>query len=346
MRVIVTADVQLHNHNAFARILPDGRNSRLQDGIDALCRVAALAESGDTVVINGDVFETQKAVDTSVTHAFADWVYYTLARGVELVLVVGNHDQYTRAGEVHALAAYRATQGVTVVDRPTKLELGSDLWFLMPYSEDLDAVRQFIAEAATVPEGKDGHSGHRFLCLHQAVSGARLENSVFEGGLALGELRADCFEAVLLGHFHRPQSLLPNVHYIGSPYQVTPDEHGQNKRALVVEGGQTTSVVVPGRGFVLVGFDEFLELHKGGKWPNAYYRVICSEDGQAEKLRRLCRQHDVLAEPLWQARPRVADESPELKAVSWGQAIARWLERHQRPDLLRLALARAGVDEA
>lgn len=339
MRVFLTADVQLHNHTSFSTLLPSGISNRLQDGINALDQVLMDAASGDCIILLGDVFETQKAVDTSVMFAFASWMERAQSKGVRVVLVVGNHDHYTRAGTVHSLKPFEAA-GVTVISRDLMLTLGGHDFFLKAYTDDIEDVKSYVS-GLVENFGTVKAKRKRFLCLHQAVSGAMLASSLFEGALGLSDLKEDAFTHVFLGHFHKPQSMTDKVTYLGSPYQVTSEEAGDVKRFMVVEpDGTVASIRTAGNQFHRISFAEF-ETGQAVPLAPGYYRVICQNSQQVEQVPKLARQMSgVLTQVAYHRPDEVQGAAVEVASLDWDKAIGNWLSKKNRPDLVQTAIER------
>lgn len=338
MSVFLTADVQLHNHSSFGSLLPSGFSNRLQDGIDALDQILAGAKVGDTIIVLGDVFETQRAVDTSVMYAFSGWVERVVSKKVSLVLVAGNHDHYSRSGSIHALRPFELHPGVTVISDHDTLLLDKNEFVFFAYTDDTDALKGRINAVAARPVSK--HARGRFLCIHQGVSGALLASSVFEGTLGLEDLHQDKFDHVFLGHFHKPQSLSDSVTYLGSPYQVTSEEAGDVKRFIKIDSeGQITSVLTEGNCFHRVSFEG---LETAINLPRGYYKVHCSSNHQVDKVAGIARRLGIQFKVVFD-RVEHTPTHTNVKTLNWEDAVSNWLSSRGRPDLIPIAIERLHI---
>jgi len=336
MSVFLTADLQLHNHSSFGTLLPTGFSNRLQDGIHALDQVLAPAKKGDTIVVLGDLFETQRAVDTSVMFAVSEWIGRVRDKGVKLILVAGNHDHYSRSGTIHALKPFELLGSVTVVSDHAILEIDGNQYIFFAYTDDTDALKERLQHVVAALGPK--HVGKRFLCLHQGVSGAMLASSLFEGALGIEDLHPDKFDHVFLGHFHKPQSLTDKVTYLGSPYQVTSDESGDVKRFIKVDrNGVITSIRTTGHQFHYLVFDQFdqaIALEPG------YYKVRCSTAHEVDRVSTIARTLGVKAHPLLERPESMPTQRATAAAMNWDDAVRGWLSSKGRPDLVDEALER------
>ncbi len=336
MSVFLTADLQLHNHSSFGTLLPTGFSNRLQDGINALDQILAVAKKGDTIVVLGDLFETQRAVDTSVMYAVSEWVGRARAKGVKLILVAGNHDHYSRSGTIHALKPFELLDNVTVVPESAVLTIDGNQYVFFAYTDDTDALKERLEHTVAALGPKD--AGKRFLCLHQGVSGAMLASSLFEGALGLEDLHLDKFDHVFLGHFHKPQSLADTVTYLGSPYQVTSDESGDVKRFIkIASKGAIESIRTTGNQFHYLAFPE---LEQAVRLEPGYYKVRCSTSHQADRVAELARTHNIKAQAVFERDSSAPSKHATAAAMNWDDAVRDWLSAKGRPDLTDEALNR------
>lgn len=239
MNISIIADCQLHSYTNFATVLPSGRNSRLQHGVDAF-KFAVNQANGGVLVMLGDMFEDRKSIGLDVQDAAAECVEYASGRLKEVYLVVGNHDQYFRDGDIHSLRVFGYLGNVHIVDGFKSIKVGSYPLHMSAFRADPAAVKDWISG---LPAGG-------CLCLHQAILGAEADGGHTYGNddaLTVDDCRPGDFDEVFVGHFHKPQSVARNVHYVGSPYQIKVNEAGQEKRiaVLTVKGGKAVNTWVP-----------------------------------------------------------------------------------------------------
>jgi len=181
-------------------------------------------------------------------------------KDIPLLMLVGNHDQVSAGGREHALEAVAAAAAAAgspahVFDRPA-LFLGA-LW--LPYRRDPAELSAAIAQAAAAEGGGgDASLDPSVVFAHTDVIGAAA-NDAFQCGKGL-EPGAFPVRA-WLGHYHRPHvvgggggeeaegaatkkaggkrkknSTPVVVEYVGSPYQVSRAEAGQQKALVVLQG--------------------------------------------------------------------------------------------------------------
>lgn len=220
-KVLAFSDLHAHAFQPYSTILPNGRNSRLQDAVDCINQILqySLQEDIDLVLFCGDLFHTRKHI---VTQAF-NAVYEALAKfqvfGIPLVMIHGNHDQADREGKHHAIFPFKTF--ATVVDEPGWYEVQGkeQLYsiFAVPYIEDAEHLRDVMGSTRASTVGCAsifmGHFG-----LQGAKAGA---DFVYRNPVEpkTGDLNPGQFDLGLLGHFHIHQKVADKFYYIGAPLQ-------------------------------------------------------------------------------------------------------------------------------
>lgn len=331
-RIVFTADVQLHQHADFSTILPNGRNSRLQNGLDCLLQAAEVAGPGGTVVVNGDLFHDRKQLDIGLLHDTHD-VMLEMTKTVRVILSVGNHDQYLRSGARHSLAVLGSIANVEVVDRHRIIQMDGVRLHIVAFRPNLDEVREFIDQSIR------GVMNDRpsILVLHAPVLSAQLGGGRFsECGLSGDDLRMDYWAGVVLGHYHKPQQLFcRHVWYVGSPYQVDWSEAGDAKRFLVWDGEKMEDVPVTGMPqFRSIALAEWLLL-SGPEQQQHFYALTAQQDEPIPADLPPNVKVGVMLTP--------DDGTPqkiELSSFDVTEAVRSWLTDHGHPELIETALGR------
>lgn len=128
-RFFFVADVHVGNHTLQGGASVCGINDRCQDHLRALAQAVELAKAENaTLVICGDLFDVAKPTPQVVAA-----VMNVLARGGDIIVLVGNHDRVTDASGDHACAPLTFLGNVSVVDEPTKRSVGGvNIAFLPP----------------------------------------------------------------------------------------------------------------------------------------------------------------------------------------------------------------------
>lgn len=164
-----------------------------------------------------------------IRHRYPVWllnrvVDFLKGSGLCWRLLQGNHDQVDRLGE-SALHVLGELPNVRVYDRPADDD--GALWVPYDRKEAVLAVLQRMA--AEVP-----HPETRVLYGHFGVLGASMGALVDLADGVPGEALTP-FGKVFLGHYHRAQAVTPNAIYVGSPWQTSASEAGEQKYLVVLD---------------------------------------------------------------------------------------------------------------
>ncbi|KAL0033719.1 hypothetical protein WJX77_002381 [Trebouxia sp. C0004] len=171
------------------------------------------------ILFLGDFWHARGALPVEPLNAilqeFESWRQPTL-------MLVGNHDQVSVGGLDHALQPLAAAcSAIHIVDVPTLYR--DALW--LPYRKD----------SAQLQEAIEGAGDIKAVFAHADVMGAMMNES-FQ---AKEGLPPDLFPKhvpTYTGHYHKPHTVADtNIRYIGSPYQVSRSEAGQQKELLVLD---------------------------------------------------------------------------------------------------------------
>ncbi len=131
MKVAAVADVHIGNHRKFGGVPNAGINDRCRYVLNALAEAVIKARSrGATVfLVAGDLVDGTN-VSPQVVAAIQD-ILADARKTMEVILLVGNHDQESTTPGDHALGPFR--EWATVVDQPTVLLRGGAQILCLPY---------------------------------------------------------------------------------------------------------------------------------------------------------------------------------------------------------------------
>lgn len=180
----------------------------------------ALEDRVDLVLHTGDVFD-RSSPPAQWVHAFVA-LMREVARHCPVVLMPGNHDR-------HGLSRHMPVPGpgITVVDDPTRLEIGGVALGVVPFTR--------IRETWTLRAKKAIGPGVDLLLAHQAFDGHRVPGLTFLASRRDDTIGAehlpDGVRHVLTGHLHPRQ-----VVQVGEATVVCP---GSTERTAFSEEGQT-----------------------------------------------------------------------------------------------------------
>lgn len=202
-RVLFVADIHAGSHRGFA--VPTQRpgvNSRLAMALEVLTNAGAQTKPDDTIVILGDLFDTDKPspqVITSVLQVLNGFP------GTSLCLR-GNHDSSTPREGDNALGPL-SEAGHLVVEVPRVLVYGDTLLVLLPFNP-APPIEWVPATLAALRPEIERHSGahHLIVGSHFGISDAETPDFLSHGALPIDTAFALCSEytavAWLSGDWH------------------------------------------------------------------------------------------------------------------------------------------------
>eukprot|EP00192_Tetraselmis_astigmatica_P004575 CAMPEP_0117669004 /NCGR_PEP_ID=MMETSP0804-20121206/11876_1 /TAXON_ID=1074897 /ORGANISM="Tetraselmis astigmatica, Strain CCMP880" /LENGTH=487 /DNA_ID=CAMNT_0005476983 /DNA_START=136 /DNA_END=1595 /DNA_ORIENTATION=+ len=195
-------------------------SATLDTCLDTLRLVKSEAASrGAGVLFLGDFWHHRGSLPVeplnAVLEELKDWTAPTL-------MLVGNHDQVTAGGMVHALEPLAAAApSIHVFDRPTRFM--DALW--LPYRRDPSLLADAVEAAGSV----------NAIFAHVDIVGAYM-NETFQAREGLPPTLFPPHIPTYTGHYHRRHTVEgTNIHYVGSSYQVSRSEAGQAKALTLLD---------------------------------------------------------------------------------------------------------------
>ena len=250
MRIIAFSDSHVHPHRFGATVdEATGRQSRLQDGIDALDMTAqaAIDHKADLRVFCGDMFHTRGKLAPSILNPVIEH-YRKPSRPFHDELIVGNHDMEHRVEGEHALKAL-AGERVTVRDghgyqagvyinaHGPSLGVG---W--VAYEPDIKALKDKVKQVAAQAR-LDTKSTWKLLMIHHGVDGAM--DGIPDMGFGPRDLPHEDFTVILCGDYHTHKELVAGKAWmIGAPLQHTFGDAGQKRGYMVIDLAAGTANLV------------------------------------------------------------------------------------------------------
>lgn len=222
MKVLLFSDLHGHAFKPYAQLLPDGMNSRLQDAVELIGRIGELAkeEKVDLILFGGDMFHTRGTIHVQTFNVILEAVA-KLALGRKLGILVGNHDQTSRRGDVHSVYAFSSV--ATVMDKPgwytfSIKDLRESLHVLalphIPYKDDI--ILEMEEAIKTYPGSPAMLLGHFGVDGAQVGSNLVLQDKHCLSVKDFAEIQKHVAQ-IFLGHYHHPQKLAETIRFIGAP---------------------------------------------------------------------------------------------------------------------------------
>ena len=225
-RFLVFSDLHL-NRWLYGSSVLGGFNSRLLDQEKVLDQIGIYAKDNgiSLCIFLGDLFHTSTVSSEVLEVAYRS--FKKLSSQMDLVLLVGNHDQANKEGSIHSLSFFRPF--ATLVDKPCALGgLEGINMYASPYLEKQEDLIEFFS---TIEDNS-------IAFIHQGVSGVPINSK----GFVLNEtfnpkMIPPKMKHVFAGHYHSHTRVNSQITIPGSPLQLTWGDLGEPRGWLDVSIG-------------------------------------------------------------------------------------------------------------
>ena len=187
------------------------------------------------VIQLGDVFDRRKYINFNSLHQGRKYFFEPLNK-YNTWMLVGNHDTYYKnTNSVNSPnMLLKEYTNISTIKGVYETSIGGVRFLFMPwicddnYEESMKAIE---------------HTEATHIIGHFEIDGFEMyKGAVHEGGLTKDTFKN--FEAVWSGHFHH-QSKLGNIHYLGTPYEMTWSDYGDEKGFHVFDTDTRELTFVP-----------------------------------------------------------------------------------------------------
>jgi len=220
MKFLYTADIHLsgYSQDKIVNNLPERLNS-IQNVLNEMATYC-IEHDISTFVIGGDTLHGKSLIHALAQSIMLDF-FRKYQKELEFIILDGNHDLGGRGeGAISALKSLDNEPNVMRIGETTTI---GDILFV-PYHPGM------------VKDIKSNKS--KYLISHFGLSEGILNSGMsIISDLSITDL-AGRYKYVLLGHYHKPQSIEREditLYYVGSPIQIDWGEKNEEKRFLVVD---------------------------------------------------------------------------------------------------------------
>lgn len=306
----------------------------LDRSLDVLARVRVLAQTHDAMVIcTGDFWHQRGVLNVRQMDALLDELDQW--KGIEFVIIPGNHDQVSQDGTIHGVRMFGAYPNITIATEPL-LWHHSKVAFLPWREEPGEQAKLFAQLEGGVPWT---------VFAHAEVQGATTNGShISPGRVSIAEVEADT-RACYCGHYHKRQKLGAHTWYLGSPFEQNFGERDMPHGVALIEEGRAEPH--------FIDFDDLPKHHRlvyGKSWKDA--AVIAPHDIVEVHAPADVMGTDRLAQvietiPAADVRTLLAteeDEAVSVPSIAMGldEAMHQWVEDCDGTDLDKFRLRQLG----
>ena len=203
----------------------------LDVSIQVLKEALELARSRKVpLLISGDLNDTKAVMRSEWVTALID--LFQEYSDVEVYALTGNHDMDNKNASTHSLQFLDLIDNVTVIDRYSIHDFDEVRFAIIPYQPTKEDFIFRLNQARAV--------GIKNIIAHQGILGAFMGDYIVDETSVSPDELSD-FDIVLLGHYHKHQTLGSKNHiiYCGSPFTVNFGEADQIKFIHMVQNEGT-----------------------------------------------------------------------------------------------------------
>ena len=189
------------------------------------------------VIQLGDVFDRRKYINFNSLKQARGYLFDRLNNEYTTWMLVGNHDTYFKnTNEVNSLELLlNGYHNIIAVNSPTDIQCDDDISFLLMPWISPENENQCISAL--------GETRANVVVGHFEIDGFEMyKGAIHEGGMTYKTF-AD-LELVLSGHFHH-KSHSHNIHYLGTPYEMTWSDYGDQKGFHVYDTEDRSLTFIP-----------------------------------------------------------------------------------------------------
>lgn len=226
--------------------------------------IPLLKEEGVTDLIHlGDVYDVRKYINfKALKKSFGFFTEILLASGMNIHLIVGNHDTYYKNTlEINAINELLGWTDFNIYETAEEIKIDSMKFLMVPWicSSNHDEIMSMI-----------DNSEADICCGHFDISGFyMMRNVVNQGGMPANTFSK--FKRTFSGHFHIP-SESNNIIYVGTPYELSWADYGDKKRIMILDTCSNKLEVIenPFSIFEKIFFKKGIDIPEG----NYYNKII------------------------------------------------------------------------
>ena len=158
LTAVITSDIHLKTTDKYAKILPSGINSRLQDRLDHLTKSVnfAIEKKVDYWLCLGDVFDKINPAEI-LRQKFVQVLAPLIKNKIPIIILIGNHDTdykvYSFMTETDLLNTLE-TDALIIISEPTQLILKGIECLFIPFIPDEEVAEQLRKYKNGKKEGK------------------------------------------------------------------------------------------------------------------------------------------------------------------------------------------------
>jgi len=204
---VVFSDLHLHEWTYGASYTESGFNSRLEAMKKSLLEMCDYCQENNIIDILfcGDFFHTQSTLSVQAIQAAFQFFEKTRELGLNLHLLVGNHDVSDKKQAIHSLHMFKPY--AHVIEEEEVFQMGRWTVAALPFCEDEKKIKHFLNVIA--PEA-------HFAIMHQGVKNVPMASGVILNEILSENMIPESLVHCFVGHYHHHRKVNPHFTVVGS----------------------------------------------------------------------------------------------------------------------------------
>lgn len=205
---------------------------------------------GDILIHCGDIFESRQSINLYVLNKALE-IFERLSSILPVYMIIGNHDIFMKySNDVNSLKIFKNFKNITVYETAVEAMIGNTPVVFMPWLDTHEQEAEVLSKV----------NGEILFC-HTDVKGFSFNRiQKIEGGNDVETFGK--FKRVYSGHIHYTQKY-KNVRMLGSPYELTRSDSGNQKNIWLLDLETDTEINFPNTfspKFIKMKLERVLEL--------------------------------------------------------------------------------------
>lgn len=248
----------------------------------------------EVVIQLGDILDKRRNIDFTISNYLVNTFFkFFVENKVYLYSTIGNHDVYYRQSiKLDGPSQFANTEYVNIIKDCCILEYEDIKLALVPWicDENKHEVTEWIVNNGDT---------NTILCGHFELAGFPVQKGYIADKGTIETEKMDSYKSVISGHYHSP-SEKKQICYIGTPYELTWSDYGDEKKVLVydTESSMWETVLTKKKMFHKILYDdELVKDFKYDSYKQSYVKVIISSDYNEGKLNLFLSMLDEKSQP-------------------------------------------------
>lgn len=246
------------------------------------------------VVQLGDILDKRRSIDFTISNYLVNTFFkFFIENEVHLYSTVGNHDVYYRQSiKLDGPSQFADDTYIHIIKDCQIIEFEEINLAMTPWicDENKEEFTSWIVEHK---------NKNTILCGHFELAGFPIQKGYISDKGTIDTENMKGYKCVLSGHYHSPSDK-DKIIYVGTPYELTWSDYGDEKKFLVYDtkSKKFDTIYTKKKMFHKIMYtDDILQTINYDNYKNSYVKVVLSSDYNEGKLNVFLSMLDEKAQP-------------------------------------------------